>query len=213
MLNLFVARDRIAETLFSCQLARCHGCDKVKQQFSPEEEEPGREGDGVAASIEKGRKFSSMDDVEEPDSLLFESLRRLQLIGISVETLMMSHHPPISAGHAENEHFAYDVTLKLKTRFLGNSMDVYPVGRCPGNTGEVERKSCNLSKPSDMMSFIANTISGLETHLVQMQTQVTDALQAQLSQTLSQVISQAFSQVSIPPQAAPSTSAQAPHLS
>ncbi|MQM19829.1 hypothetical protein Taro_052842 [Colocasia esculenta] len=44
-------------------------------------------------------------------------------------------------------------------------------------------------------------------------TQVTDALQAQLSQTLSQVISQALSQVSIPPQAAPSTSAQAPHLS
>ncbi|MQL99408.1 hypothetical protein Taro_032133, partial [Colocasia esculenta] len=42
-------------------------------------------------------------------------------------------------------------------------------------------------------------------------TQVTDALQAQLSQSLSQVISQALSQVSIPPQAAPSTSAQAPH--
>ncbi|MQM14568.1 hypothetical protein Taro_047502 [Colocasia esculenta] len=41
---------------------------------------------------------------------------------------------------------------------------------------------------------------------------VTDTLQAQLSQTLSQVISQAFSQVSIPPQAAPSTSAQAPHV-
>ncbi|MQL73354.1 hypothetical protein Taro_005697 [Colocasia esculenta] len=39
-----------------------------------------------------------------------------------------SHHPPMSAGHAENEHFAYDVTSKLKTKFLGNSMDVYPVG-------------------------------------------------------------------------------------
>ncbi|MQL85028.1 hypothetical protein Taro_017547 [Colocasia esculenta] len=60
---------------------------------------------------------------------------------------------------------------------------------------------------SDMMGFIANTISGLEsrlaesmeTHLAQMQMQVTDALQAQLSQTLSQVISQTFSQVNIPP--------------
>ncbi|MQL86215.1 hypothetical protein Taro_018751 [Colocasia esculenta] len=136
--EFLVQRDRIAETLFSCQLARCHGCDKVKQQFSPEEEEeddleePGREGDGVAVGVEKDRKFSSMDDAEEvganrmvsnysydeaealteemeeesqmigevlrikeivanqddePDSLLFESLRRLQLMAISVETL------------------------------------------------------------------------------------------------------------------------------
>lgn len=35
----------------------------------------------------------------------------------------------MSAGHAENEHFTYDVTSKLKTKFLGNSVDVYPVGR------------------------------------------------------------------------------------
>ncbi|KAF3775727.1 Oxysterol-binding protein-related protein 3C [Nymphaea thermarum] len=41
----------------------------------------------------------------------------------------VSHHPPMSAGHAENEHFVYDVTSKLKTKFLGNSVDVYPVGR------------------------------------------------------------------------------------
>ncbi|MQL98462.1 hypothetical protein Taro_031169 [Colocasia esculenta] len=46
----------------------------------------------------------------------------------------------------------------------------------------------------------------------QLDPEVTDALQAQLSQTLSQVISQALSQVSIPPQAAPSTSAQASHV-
>ncbi|MQL74207.1 hypothetical protein Taro_006583 [Colocasia esculenta] len=63
------------------------------------------------------------------------------------------------------------------------------------------------TSPSEMMGFIADTISGLEsrlaetmeTRLVQMQMQVTDALQAQLSHTLSQVISQALSQVSIPP--------------
>lgn len=35
----------------------------------------------------------------------------------------------MSAGHAENEHFSYDMTSKLKTKFLGNSLDVYPVGR------------------------------------------------------------------------------------
>ncbi|MQL97255.1 hypothetical protein Taro_029932, partial [Colocasia esculenta] len=74
------------------------------------------------------------------------------------------------------------------------------------------------TSPSDMMGFIANTISGLESHLAdsmetrlaQMQMLATDALQAQLSQ----VISQALSQVSIPPpQAALSTLAHAPHLS
>lgn len=43
--------------------------------------------------------------------------------------LQVSHHPPMSAGHAENDHFIYDVTSKLKTKFLGNSVDVYPVGR------------------------------------------------------------------------------------
>ncbi|MQM15154.1 hypothetical protein Taro_048090 [Colocasia esculenta] len=45
-----------------------------------------------------------------------------------------------------------------------------------------------------------------------MQTQVTDALQAQLSQTLSQVISEALSQVNIPPQTTPLILAQAPHV-
>jgi hypothetical protein len=35
----------------------------------------------------------------------------------------------MSCGHAENEHFTYTVTSKLRTKFLGNSVDVYPVGR------------------------------------------------------------------------------------
>ncbi|XP_050211403.1 oxysterol-binding protein-related protein 3B-like [Mercurialis annua] len=41
----------------------------------------------------------------------------------------VSHHPPISAGHAENEHFTYDITSKVKTKFLGNSLEIYPLGR------------------------------------------------------------------------------------
>ncbi|XP_013612536.1 PREDICTED: oxysterol-binding protein-related protein 3C [Brassica oleracea var. oleracea] len=49
--------------------------------------------------------------------------------GISFLSEQVSHHPPMSAGHAENEHFTYDVTSKLKTKLLGNSVDVYPVGR------------------------------------------------------------------------------------
>ena len=35
----------------------------------------------------------------------------------------------MSVMYAKNEHFTYDVTSKLKTKFLGNSVDVYPVGR------------------------------------------------------------------------------------
>ncbi|THF93917.1 hypothetical protein TEA_017607 [Camellia sinensis var. sinensis] len=38
-------------------------------------------------------------------------------------------HPPMSAGHAENDHFVYDITSKVKTKFLGNSLDIYTLGR------------------------------------------------------------------------------------
>ncbi|KAJ4704662.1 Oxysterol-binding family protein [Melia azedarach] len=49
--------------------------------------------------------------------------------GVTFIAEQVSHHPPMSAGHAENEHFIYDVTSKLRTKFLGNSIDIYPVGR------------------------------------------------------------------------------------
>ena len=40
----------------------------------------------------------------------------------------MSHHPPIGAGHAESELWAYDLVSAPKTKFLGNSVEVYPIG-------------------------------------------------------------------------------------
>ncbi|CAI0427173.1 unnamed protein product [Linum tenue] len=49
--------------------------------------------------------------------------------GIRFISEQVSHHPPISAGHAENEHFTYDITSKVKTKFLGNSIEIYPLGR------------------------------------------------------------------------------------
>lgn len=49
--------------------------------------------------------------------------------GVSFIAEQVSHHPPMSAGHAENEHFIYDITSKVKTKFLGNSLDIYPLGR------------------------------------------------------------------------------------
>lgn len=41
----------------------------------------------------------------------------------------VSHHPPVAAAHAENEHFEYDLVSAPSTKFLGNSLEVYPLGR------------------------------------------------------------------------------------
>ncbi|KAK7255800.1 hypothetical protein RIF29_29221 [Crotalaria pallida] len=61
--------------------------------------------------------------------ILGETYEMVNHGGMSFISEQVSHHPPMSAGHAENEHFTYDVTSKLKTKLLGNSVDVYPVGR------------------------------------------------------------------------------------
>lgn len=61
--------------------------------------------------------------------ILGETYEMVNHNGITFLSEQVSHHPPMSAGHCENEHFTYDVTSKLKTKFLGNSCDVYPVGR------------------------------------------------------------------------------------
>eukprot|EP00210_Caulerpa_lentillifera_P008633 g8236.t1 len=65
----------------------------------------------------------------------------------------VSHHPPIAAAHAENEHFIYDIVSAPKTKFLGNSAEIYPCGRSRiqlKSTGETfaiippTSKVCNL---------------------------------------------------------------------
>ncbi|KAJ9172358.1 hypothetical protein P3X46_015606 [Hevea brasiliensis] len=61
--------------------------------------------------------------------ILGETYEMINHGGITFISEQVSHHPPMGAGHAENEHFTYDITSKLKTKFLGNSVDVYPVGR------------------------------------------------------------------------------------
>ncbi|KAH7372624.1 hypothetical protein KP509_17G013500 [Ceratopteris richardii] len=72
--------------------------------------------------------------------ILGETYEMANHLGINFISEQVSHHPPMSCGHAENEHFTYDVTSKLRTKFLGNSLDVYPVGRTRvtlKRTGEV----------------------------------------------------------------------------
>ncbi|XP_008799777.1 oxysterol-binding protein-related protein 3C-like isoform X2 [Phoenix dactylifera] len=61
--------------------------------------------------------------------ILGETYEMVNHGGIKFIAEQVSHHPPMSAAHAENEHFIYDISSKLKTKFLGNSLEVYPVGR------------------------------------------------------------------------------------
>eukprot|EP00854_Cymbomonas_tetramitiformis_P013393 gene13393-15821_t len=52
----------------------------------------------------------------------------------------VSHHPPIAAGFADNDKFAYELVSAPKTKFYGNSLDVFPYGRTRitlKRTGEV----------------------------------------------------------------------------
>ena len=53
--------------------------------------------------------------------------------------LQVSHHPPISAGHAENDKWVYDIVSAPSTKFMGNSVEIYPVGACP-HTARRERR-------------------------------------------------------------------------
>ncbi|CAK9185313.1 unnamed protein product [Ilex paraguariensis] len=61
--------------------------------------------------------------------ILGETYEMVNHGGITFISEQVSHHPPMGAAHAENDHFVYDITSKLKTKFLGNSLDIYPVGR------------------------------------------------------------------------------------
>ncbi|CDP06603.1 unnamed protein product [Coffea canephora] len=61
--------------------------------------------------------------------ILGETYEMINHGGITFIAEQVSHHPPMSAAHAENDHFVYDITSKVKTKFLGNSVEVYPLGR------------------------------------------------------------------------------------
>ncbi|KAI3874020.1 hypothetical protein MKX03_029170 [Papaver bracteatum] len=49
--------------------------------------------------------------------------------GITYIGEQVSHHPPVDAVHAENEHFILDSTNSIWTRLLGNSLDFYAGSR------------------------------------------------------------------------------------
>ncbi|KAF6137812.1 hypothetical protein GIB67_040520 [Kingdonia uniflora] len=61
--------------------------------------------------------------------ILGETYEMISHGGVTFIAEQVSHHPPIGVAFAENEHFTYDMTSKLKTKFLGNSVDILPLGR------------------------------------------------------------------------------------
>ena len=48
---------------------------------------------------------------------------------VSKRHVQVSHHPPVGAAHAENKDWEYDMVSAPTTKFLGNSIDIYPIGR------------------------------------------------------------------------------------
>ncbi|MQM04209.1 hypothetical protein Taro_037000 [Colocasia esculenta] len=129
----------------------------------------------------------------------------------------------VAASGAPKKDLVYDFWHSMDT-----SMVLSGASSSASQTSAFTTAGAPGTSPSEMMGFIRDEISGLESRMAEtmesrlahmmesrivhtIQTQVSDVVQAQLSQALSQAISQALSQVSIPPQAAPSTSARAPH--
>ncbi|RZC91583.1 hypothetical protein C5167_027646 [Papaver somniferum] len=58
--------------------------------------------------------------------ILGETYEMVNHDGITYIGEQVSHHPPIDVVHAENEHFVLDSTNCIRTRLLGNSLDIYP---------------------------------------------------------------------------------------
>ena len=64
----------------------------------------------------------------------------------------------MSAAHAESDHFVYDITSKVKTKFLGNSLDIYPVGRQEFSPVSLSRCHTCLKENDILTGFIDRII-------------------------------------------------------
>lgn len=73
--------------------------------------------------------FAAMDAKNHDDGALKCGWCVL-LLSASLPDVQVSHHPPIAAAHAENKLWTYDIVSAPTTRFLGNSVEIFPVGAC-----------------------------------------------------------------------------------
>ncbi|KAI1285688.1 Oxysterol-binding protein-related protein 6 [Halotydeus destructor] len=63
----------------------------------------------------------------------------------------VSHHPPVSACHAEAEHFIFWQDMRIKTKFWGKSMEIIPFGNVHLELN-VKHKSMTGSKCTNVKS-------------------------------------------------------------
>jgi len=74
--------------------------------------------------------FAGTDRKVKPfNPLLGETFEYIdESIGFKFHSEQVSHHPPIGASHCETNDWVYYQTQSVKTKFLGNSLDVTPIG-------------------------------------------------------------------------------------
>ena len=74
--------------------------------------------------------YSTMERSKKPfNPILGETFELKMEDGSTYLAEQVSHHPPIGAGHVKTKNFTYDITSAVTTKFAGNWVDVYPVGR------------------------------------------------------------------------------------
>ncbi|KAI3871386.1 hypothetical protein MKW98_024555 [Papaver atlanticum] len=73
--------------------------------------------------------YTSQRTLKPFDPILGETFELVNHHGISYIAEQVSDSPPLGASHAENDHFTYDSTSRLKTKFFANSIDVCPLER------------------------------------------------------------------------------------
>ena len=57
--------------------------------------------------------------------------------------VQVSHHPPVGAAHGEHQDWQYDMVSAPTTKFLGNSVDIFPIGAQTGRLNTVQlRRLC-----------------------------------------------------------------------
>jgi hypothetical protein len=84
----------------------------------------------------------------------YSRLLRRVVLCCGLQLLQVSHHPPVSAAHAENSSWTYDIVSAPTTKFLGNSLEVYPKGERSSSAAWLERsttiqgKQLNVARPN-----------------------------------------------------------------
>jgi len=75
--------------------------------------------------------YSTMERTKKPFNPILGETYELKLDDGKSTAIyeQVSHHPPIGAGHANTEKWTYDITSAVKTKFMGNWVDVFPIGR------------------------------------------------------------------------------------